>query len=202
MREATSGLSQAFADEDCNLAQKANQLPFLKQDTVFTNDFIKSKHKEVQAHLCRIADFLLPGKGVWWDKDEQCVAFHDSVERPDYHAEGPSLQHFRNTSVVQVLHSVTECWTECIQQRVPLPISKVRMDDGTGSARYVCWPPAEANSGTAPEKEDDPTRDTHQPTPENDATPPADEEQPVEREVINEGNYIPLEIVHKRLTTS
>ena len=33
MREATSRLSQEFADEDCKLAQKANQRPFFKQDT-------------------------------------------------------------------------------------------------------------------------------------------------------------------------
>ena len=64
MHEAHSGVSQQFADEDCKLAKKAMELPILRCDIMFPAEFVKEHNKEMQSHLQRIADFLLPGRGI------------------------------------------------------------------------------------------------------------------------------------------
>ena len=44
-----------------------------------------------QAHIERISDFLLPGKDVWWnfDNDIDTIIFHDGSAEPDERLEGP-----------------------------------------------------------------------------------------------------------------
>ena len=114
MREALSGVSQQFADEYCKLAKKPMELPILRCDTMFPAEFVKEHNKEIQSHLHRIADFLLPGRGIWWEelREAGSIIFHDSIEKPDFHAEGPLLHRFRNTSVDEALDHVRCCWLQ------------------------------------------------------------------------------------------
>lgn len=40
-----------------------------------------------EAHLQKISDFLLPGKGVWWSENENSIEFYDTAgnleQRPE-----------------------------------------------------------------------------------------------------------------------
>ena len=52
-----------------------------------------------QAHLERIADFVLPGAGVWWHVENNTIIFHDGDTNPDFREEGPSLMSYENCSL-------------------------------------------------------------------------------------------------------
>ena len=83
-----------------------------------------------QAHLERIADFLLPGEGVWWhlDQDSKSVVFHDAEGEPDYHPEGPSLTHFRSSTLDSVQSHLHAIWARLISaEHIKLPIERVRV---------------------------------------------------------------------------
>ena len=81
-----------------------------------------------QAHLERISDFLLPGKGIWWNYDELRgeVEFFDSDAEHDTHSEGPILHHFRSSDFKKEEEYLSQCWEECMQQKVEVPAQMAR----------------------------------------------------------------------------
>ena len=53
---------------------------------------MKKKLYAWQAHLQRIAHYLLPGKGVWWHFTQSGdVCFNDGNSDLEYHSAGPQL---------------------------------------------------------------------------------------------------------------
>ena len=129
-------------------------MPFLEKDTIFTQEFISKNHSTMQAHLQRIADYLLPGKGVWWTTDDKAnIQFFDGTAQPRTRPQGPELATFRTTSVAQQLLQVEESWKKCLTEKVELPISRVRIDDGTGRATYMRWPPVRSQDEEEEEEE-------------------------------------------------
>ena len=67
LKQATSS-NNNFVKENNRIEKKANELTFLNNDTEFTDNFIENHQQAMQAHLQRIADYLLPGEGVWWSE--------------------------------------------------------------------------------------------------------------------------------------
>ena len=48
-----------------------------RSDSAFSKYFIRSHPDLMQGHCKRIADFLLPGKGIWWSELPESILFHD-----------------------------------------------------------------------------------------------------------------------------
>ena len=117
-----------------------------------------ANHKdEIQLHMQLIADYLVCGPAVWWCKEAQgeAIRFFDGtcIGQANVRPEGPIMRHYGDTSVSEVLQSVSECWEKCISGKVELPLNELRLQDGdNGRGRYVAWPPVEDH--TAREEED------------------------------------------------
>lgn len=100
---------------------------------MFAITLIKKYRHDYQAHLERISDFLLPGENVWWSKTDNGVEFKDSNSEEDYHAEGPSLHHFRSSNLQLEKKMLKESWQACLKNGVALPHPKVCIYDSEGN---------------------------------------------------------------------
>ena len=65
------------------------------------------------AHLEKIADFLLPGELVWWHTEGDDVVLHDGDDEPNYTRPELNFQSSRS--------KVAEAWKACIAQQVQIP---------------------------------------------------------------------------------
>jgi hypothetical protein len=66
--------SDSFQKQDSNISSQSKLLPD-RPRTIFSKSLLSNNAQLVQGHLSRIADFLLPGEGIWWNMD---VIFHES----------------------------------------------------------------------------------------------------------------------------
>lgn len=87
-----------------------------------------------QIHLERIADYLVPGEGVWWHYNSQInnVIFHDSSSSKEVYNEGPELLDFDDYTMVNVTELLYERWQTCIQRKVKLPLNSLILYDREG----------------------------------------------------------------------
>ena len=60
----------------------------------------------------------MPGKGIWWKYDELRGEVDSDAEH-DTQSEGPTLQHFRSSDFKKEEEYLSQCWEECMQQKVP-----------------------------------------------------------------------------------
>lgn len=65
------------AKQESQVSKLAKSLG-LCTNTIIPIPVIKKHARSWQAHLQRIADFLLPGKGIWWCQKEVGIEFFDS----------------------------------------------------------------------------------------------------------------------------
>ena len=93
--------------------------------TYLTRNFLQHHTRSWQAHLERISTYLTPGEGVWWEKTPTGYHFFDGDDNPEQHSEGPSLQHFRYTSIPEVISQHKEAWEVVLQKKIELPTPKV-----------------------------------------------------------------------------
>ena len=49
-------------------------------NTFISFEYIKNNASQWQAHLERISDYLLPGKGIWWNETDKGIEFYDTDE--------------------------------------------------------------------------------------------------------------------------
>ena len=122
LRQTVRPSNQSFAKEDKAIRVKASKLPFVCQDTVYTTDYIKKYQTSFQAHLERIADFLLPGPGIWWKWEGNSVRFFDGATNAAQHKGGPHKAHFRSSQIKDELLRVKACWQRCLDNNVELPL--------------------------------------------------------------------------------
>ena len=122
--------SDSFEKQDFNISGQSKLLPD-RPRTLFSKSLLSSNAQLVQGDLSRIADFLLPGEGIWWRKDvDGDVIFHDSQADLLTHWEGPVLSHFRSSSVKEESKLIEMAWQECINKAqsstIILPLSQIK----------------------------------------------------------------------------
>ncbi|XP_057308110.1 uncharacterized protein LOC130645997 [Hydractinia symbiolongicarpus] len=88
--------------------------------------------RKYQAHLERIADFLLYGNGVWWHRENDIIIFHDGKEDDDFRVEGPLMTNFKQDNLQSVAKDVEACWKKCVDRGIELPITKINTFDENG----------------------------------------------------------------------
>lgn len=93
-----------------------------KSNTTLSKKWTEQHSSHFQAHLERISDYLILGKGVWWKENKSSITFYDvdQSQKP-----GPQVQHFRNTDMLQVRESLLTLWQECCDQQVELPSRRI-----------------------------------------------------------------------------
>ncbi|KXJ13241.1 hypothetical protein AC249_AIPGENE7033 [Exaiptasia diaphana] len=116
--------------QDREIKRIASCLPTLS-NSIVSKDLMTKKAKEWQAHLLQIADFLVPGPGVWWNwQEDGGVEFHDAPTEQNTRPDGPSMHHFRSSSIVKELSFLKECWERCCDENIELPLYKRYSDEG------------------------------------------------------------------------
>ena len=78
-------------------------------------------------HLERISDFLVCGKGVWWEKNQHGFHFFDGDSELNQHPEGPILYHFNNNTIPQAEQRRLLCWKQAIEKIKPLLTEIVKL---------------------------------------------------------------------------
>ena len=95
-RRFSSG-TDSMQRQESEITRLANTQP-PKTNTTFSNNWITTHSSHYQAHLERISDYLIHGKGVWWDEQETEIVFYDTS--PISTAE-PQTTHLHNTKTNQ-----------------------------------------------------------------------------------------------------
>lgn len=69
---------------------------------------------------------------MWWHwKDDGAVEFYDGPNEATHCPEGPSVCHFRSSSIKAVQSSLREtAWKQCYKKPDELPLYKLRSDSG------------------------------------------------------------------------
>ncbi|KXJ06972.1 hypothetical protein AC249_AIPGENE76 [Exaiptasia diaphana] len=120
--ELTRGDKDEVQIQEKEIKKIACHLPKLSNIVVEKEVMVK-RAKEWQAHLMQIADFLVPGPGVWWKWEANgSVEFFDSSKEPDSKAKGPTLHHFRSSSIKNELSFLKKSWEKCCHENIELPL--------------------------------------------------------------------------------
>jgi len=98
----------------------AKSLPSLDNTKLLKSDLDKYAGDWV-THLQLISDFLKPGEGVWWKEVDDSIEFLDGPDK---------LHHFRSTSIPSEQELLDACSNECLVEKVKLPATKLRDDNG------------------------------------------------------------------------
>ena len=101
-------------------------------NTCISFEYIKNNASQWQAHLEHISDFLLPGKGVWWNETDKGIEFYDTDEYfvdhgilPPFHTKA---HHFRSSNFKQEEEYPQNTWKECIDKKISIPIHCLHID--------------------------------------------------------------------------
>lgn len=130
-----------FQYQDTLIKKQARLLP-KKSGSRISSAIILKQSNLLQAHLERIPDFMLCGKGIWWTLDNDGnIIFMDGPDDPSYHPAGPSLHHFRQWSLKQEKEMLRETWKEVAKRvesnQLSLPLKKIKVFENDGITRTV-----------------------------------------------------------------
>ncbi|CAB4034270.1 Hypothetical predicted protein, partial [Paramuricea clavata] len=96
--QAEKQMAACISKQEVTVSKVASSLPPYG-NTIIPYEIIEKHTRSWQAHLERVSDFLLTGKGSWWMEHENGdIKFYDGEQPPDNHCEGPSLHHFRSSN--------------------------------------------------------------------------------------------------------
>uniref|UniRef100_A0A8W8MGW1 Uncharacterized protein n=1 Tax=Magallana gigas TaxID=29159 RepID=A0A8W8MGW1_MAGGI len=127
--------TETMAKQNSTVSKQAKLLP-AKKRTVLQSTLLKKFPLLIQSHLERIADFVLPGKNVWWSVDaEDGMIFHDGPEDDERRPDGPQLHHFRSRSLKEERMWIKQKWQECLHHfasgELQLPFRRLKTyEDG------------------------------------------------------------------------
>ena len=107
------------------------------QNTIIPHRVILKYPYAYQAHLEKIADFLLCGEGIWWRHIVSGVEFLDGPEEMQGNDNGPPLHHFRTCTLKSEEQYLKNCWKECIMCDIPIPHHAVRIYDEEGNLQSI-----------------------------------------------------------------
>ncbi|XP_078693315.1 uncharacterized protein LOC144923015 [Branchiostoma floridae x Branchiostoma belcheri] len=137
-QKKAAGASQNQASQN-RISQAAKLLS--QERTRIPVELMKKYPREAQAHCERVSDYLLQGYGTHWHVEGGDVIFHDSPsEDPKFHPDGPQMHHFRSTSIKQEHQYLTATWQRCLEQQVPVPLSKIWVYNGQTLRKKVSTP--------------------------------------------------------------
>ena len=132
-RQNRGDLYKAHNETSSRISRDFREMGSTGLNTTVPYSFISSRMSSWQAHLTRISPFLLPGKGVWWLKTPDGYKFLDGSDESDSQVAGPSLRHFRNTTLDKVYLEKQRVFQNIIDDNieVPAPFLRIYSSDGT-----------------------------------------------------------------------
>lgn len=129
-QQISSDKTDSLQQQESIISKQSRLLP-KRGGSIFPDSILKKRSSLVQAHMERIADFLVMGEGIWWKFDGDGVIFADGPDDPTHHLEGPSLHHFRSSNLKEEQNCLTNIWNNCIDKfknkTISLPLKKLRV---------------------------------------------------------------------------
>ena len=118
----------SLATQEQELSKLGKGLPKGIKDTLI------KRSRMWQAHLHKIPDFVGTGSGIWWEwQPDGSVEFFDGPDEPTERRQGPSLSHFRSSSIEKIKEQLNSKWERCMQANTcmpDLPAYKLRDEEG------------------------------------------------------------------------
>lgn len=149
MTEESDSTATTIKSQEGEVTRLASTLPPFP-NTIITNEWVKKHPYLWQAHLERIADFLIPGEGIWWRQHPTGMEFLDGPQEACSKVEGPLLHSFRTSNLKDEETYLTKCWKTCIDKQVPLPLLIPRVYNEKGQLVQPCDSHLESSSDTVP----------------------------------------------------
>ena len=132
----------SFAIQDSSISKQARLLP-PRPRTMFSSELISNRSVLFTSHLKRIADFMICGKDVWWMMEDGNIVFFDGPDDPQFHREGPTLHHFRSSSLKKEQSFLLNTWQLILEMfekgSLKLPLNKVKVVDDDGKSRFISF---------------------------------------------------------------
>ena len=124
--EAACKSNDAFKAQESEVQKLAKALG-KQQNSIIPFSWIEKTPTHYQAHLERISDFLLLGKGAWWIQTSNGIEFLDGATSPTSNENGPYLHHYRTSSLSDVDCHLQEGWEQCIEEGKLLPAATIHV---------------------------------------------------------------------------
>ena len=116
-------------------------------NTIIPHKLIQKHQRSWQAHLEKVSDYLLIGKGAWWiERENGDIEFQDGEQCPDFHPEGPSLHHYRSSNLKDEEKYLQECWKKCLHLQVSIPARVLHIEDEEGNMKIIRMPTYDTGS--------------------------------------------------------
>ena len=120
----------AVIKQEKEISNISRALPRLG-NTILPRELIHTYAGHWEAHLKSIADFLLPGEGVWWKvTDGECIEFLDGPDEPDFREQGPPLHHFHSSNIKKEHGYLKSCWDQRLANEIQIPATKLKDNYG------------------------------------------------------------------------
>ena len=116
-----------FIAEESAIGKLATDLETLP-NSFFSHNWINDHKTSFQAHLERISDYLLAGPGKWWTKTTDGIEFFDKIPNTDLELGS----HFRSNDITQVTMHLYNCWEQCLNMKIELPLNAITQYTGDG----------------------------------------------------------------------
>ena len=94
-------------------------------NSLFTYDYIQKNSADWQAHLQRIADFLIFDKNIWWQETDFGVEFFDFMNHPCEIEKSPTVHHFRSSNITSVLNELKKQWLSILDNNICIPTHEI-----------------------------------------------------------------------------
>ena len=94
-------------------------------NSLFTYDYIQKNIADWQAHLQRIADFLIFDKNIWWQETDFGIEFFDFLNHPCEIDKSPTVHHFRSSNITSVLNELKKQWLSILDNNICIPTHEI-----------------------------------------------------------------------------
>ena len=131
-KNLTGKMSNIYASANTTEVKKAFLgLPTF-EGTLVSFQCIDDNAASWQAHLEQISSFLTHGEGVWWKKTDDGIKFSDADSDQDFYECGPSLLHFRTTTLKDISLRKIDKLNEILLKNIPIPAKNIMVYDANG----------------------------------------------------------------------
>eukprot|EP00058_Branchiostoma_floridae_P018560 XP_002604049.1 hypothetical protein BRAFLDRAFT_71661 [Branchiostoma floridae] len=133
------GASENRGCVENKISQVAKLLP--QERTKIPVALLKKYPREAQAWCERVCDFFHRGYGIHWHVEGEHVILHDAPSQdPPFHPAGPTMRHFRSTSIKQMHNLLRDDFQQCIEEEIPMPVSTLWLYNGQTLVKKVKTP--------------------------------------------------------------
>ena len=117
-KQLSGKLSTMFRSSETAVKRVCANIPSFN-GTAVTTSFINLRIHSWQAHLQCISSYLVFGEVVWWKENVSGYLFLDGDNDPEYQVGGPTVLHFRDSNIQDVINGSYTAWRKSLRMKSP-----------------------------------------------------------------------------------